>query len=433
MDPFADHPGYLAATLPVRALAVESVAAFADAADRYRAAVSMPARPSTLRLDRITASFASDRLLRIDGAPVSGFAELSGFFAAADGWVRTHANYPHHRDRLLAVLGLDASADRETVARRIEEGTAAQLEDGAASAGAIAVRVRTEFEWAASEPGQAAAHLPPLLATVREDTSDPAAVTGTTAELPLTGVRALDLTRVIAGPTATRALALLGADVLRIDSPELPEIAWQHLEMGQGKRSALLDVHTEAERALELVAGADVLVTGYRPGALDDFGVQAVRARPGLVRARVSAWGTTGPWAARRGFDSIVQAASGIALIEGDGTPGALPAQALDHATGYFLAAGVLDALTGRLADRHGRDVDASLARTAARLLADPARTPDHRAAALPSDDILITNGRIRTARPVLPEYDDYPEPASPWGSDAATWRGNRNGRAVTR
>ncbi|MCX5046623.1 CoA transferase [Aldersonia sp. NBC_00410] len=418
----------LAATLPVAALALGAVSVFATAADRYRAAIGLPAQRNRLRLDRVAASFAADRMMRIDGAPISGFAELSGFFPTSDGWIRTHANYPHHRTRLLEVLDLPPHADRDLAARRIETMRAADLEDAAAAAGAIAVRVRDETEWAASEPGRAAAQAPIVDVQDRDDR----AVTGpgdasATVDKPLAGMRVLDLTRVIAGPTASRALALLGAEVLRIDSPALPEIEWQHLENGQGKASALLDVVTDSPAARGLAARADVLVTGYRPGALGGFGDLAPTVAPGIVRARLSAWGESGPWSGRRGFDSIVQAASGIAFVEGavmEGAPqpGALPAQALDHATGYLLAAGVLDALTRRRTDERGHDVRVSLARTAAWLLAAPGRDPYHPAPTLPGEDTLVTNGRIRAPRPALAEYDDYPEPAHPWGSDVPAW-----------
>ncbi|MEP6597970.1 MAG: CoA transferase, partial [Actinomycetota bacterium] len=191
--------------------------------------------------------------------------------------------------------------------------------------------------------------------------------------LPAHGIRVLDLTRVIAGPVAGRVLALLGADVLRVDSPALPEIAAQHLDTGLGKRSTLLDLGDAFDRGAfdALLAGADVLITGYRPGALDRMGLsdQEVHARcPGLVTASLSAWGDVGPWRERRGFDSLVQAATGIARIEAGGTrePSALPAQALDHATGYLLAAAVLRGLSAE----RGTRISASLARTAQWLIA---------------------------------------------------------------
>src|SRR5690606_11172782 len=236
-------------------LAVASVAAVQDAAARAgRTAPAPPPDP-----ERVAAAFASDRLLRVDGEPVDGFAPLSGFFPAADGWVRTHANYPHHRARLLALLDLDTAANptRDDVTTALAARSAQDVEDAAAATGAIAVRVRTEDEWRASAPGRAAASGTPVRTAVRDDDGGPR---------PLDhGPR----------PLATRTLALLGADVLRLDPPGLPEIEVQHLDTGQGKRSALLDLATRdgRARAQELLDAADVLVTGYRPGAVEAFGL----------------------------------------------------------------------------------------------------------------------------------------------------------------
>lgn len=237
---------------------------------------------------------------------------------------------------------------------------------------------------------------------------------------PLQGVRVLDLPRVIAGPVATRALALLGADVLRVDPPGLPEIPWQFTDTGQGKHSTLLDLRTASAQWENLLDTADVLVTGYRPGALERLGLTG---RPGLVHARVSAWGFTGPWADRRGFDSIVQAATGIADVEGaSAVPGALPAQALDHASGYLLAAGIVDALTARAGDGFGRDVRVSLARTASWLLSERGRTPHHPAPEVPGPRSTVTHGRIVTAAPALAEFPDYPFPATDYGRAEPRW-----------
>ncbi|HEY9477786.1 MAG TPA: CoA transferase, partial [Microbacteriaceae bacterium] len=240
---------------------------------------------------------------------------------------------------------------------------------------------------------------------------------------PLAGVRVLDFTRVIAGPVATRALALLGADVLRVDPPQLPELPAQQEETGPGKLTALLDLTTRAgvERANELLQAADILVTGYRPGSLERFGLEYP---PGLVLGRVAAWGSTGPWATRRGFDSIVQAASGIAMVEGDASrPGVLPAQALDHASGYLLAAAALDALRSRDADGRGRDVSVSLAGTAHWLLQAEGRVGQILDALWPGERTIVVQGGTETARPALSEYDDYAWPAHPSGADPAAWR----------
>jgi crotonobetainyl-CoA:carnitine CoA-transferase CaiB-like acyl-CoA transferase len=182
----------------------------------------------------------------------------------------------------------------------------------------------------------------------------------------------LDLTRVLAGPIAGRSLAALGAEVLRIDPPHLPEIPAQHLDTGVGKRSAVLDLAQRDAREA-LLAGADVLLMGYRPGSLSRFDLDAealARRHPHLVVVSLSAWGHKGPWAERRGFDSLVQAASGIALI--CGSPGALPAQALDHASGYLMATAALRGLSARARGELIAPARVALARTAAELLGAP-------------------------------------------------------------
>ncbi|WP_237669248.1 CoA transferase [Rhodococcus sp. BS-15] len=305
---------FLAATLPVATIAAESVGVLGAAIGRVRgvfgfrpfpgAQSSMSAMAPTASSERIAASFMGGTMLRIDGAPVHPFADLSGFFRASDGWVRTHANYAHHRTALLDAVGLDGDCDTERFAGRVAGITAAELEWSCSNSGALAVQVRTEDQWSAHPAGEAARSGPLIERTDAGAASlDRIPVfRGGTYAAPLAGVRVLDLTRVIAGPVATRALALFGADVLRIDPPQLPEIAWQHLENGQGKRSASVDLNTRAGlvRVQRLLDSADVLVTGYRPGALERFGLEH---RGGVVHGRISAWGTRGPWSDRRGFD----------------------------------------------------------------------------------------------------------------------------------
>jgi crotonobetainyl-CoA:carnitine CoA-transferase CaiB-like acyl-CoA transferase len=202
---------------------------------------------------------------------------------------------------------------------------------------------------------------------------------GRPREVALDGLRVLDLTRVIAGPVATRTLASHGADVLRLDSPRLPEDPGGLQETGPGKRHAVVDLASRSGRATaeELLAGADVVVQGYRPGALDAFGLDPaglVQRHPHLTVVRLRAWGAGGPWEQRRGFDSLVQAACGIAdvLATAEG-PGALPAQALDHGTGHLAAAAVLRALTRRHAEGGVWAAELSLAQTARWLLGAPA------------------------------------------------------------
>jgi hypothetical protein len=338
----------------------------------------------TVELDRrhVADAFRSERYVRVDGQPLGdGFAPLSRFWPAADGWVRTHANYPWHRDALLKTLG----AGPDGVSLAIAEWNAAELEDAVLAAGGIAVAVRDERTWRQSEQARLLAGRP-LVTSER--------IGSAASRRPGEKLKVLDLTRVIAGPTGTRFLGALGADVLRIDPPERPELRLHQVDGLPGKRSALLDAATaDGLRTLhELLDQADVLVHGYRAHALDRFGLtaQALAERhPGLVVVSLSAWGDDGPWGGRRGFDSIVQAASGIALVESaDGTtPGALPCQLLDHGTGYLCAAAALTALTAQRREGGTQFRSLALARTAMWLLDQPrpAAEPPSPAAAQPA------------------------------------------------
>ncbi|QHA03889.1 hypothetical protein GQF42_11920 [Streptomyces broussonetiae] len=434
-----ERPEALPARLPVRQLARACVGACALAAAELAARRAGLAEVPAVRVDdgAVATAFHSERHLLVDGrAPVT-FAPLSRFWRTADGWVRTHANYPHHRARLLGVLGLPEDASPQQAAARLAERPALEVEEAVYGAGGLAVALRTPKEWAAHEQAAAVAARP-LVERERLDATharvlaplDPA----TAPLLPAAGLRVLDLTRVLAGPVATRTLALLGAEVLRVDAPWLPELPDQHADTGFGKRSAVLDLRTDKKTFEELLASADVVVTGYRPGALDRFGLSPqalIGRRPGLVVAQVSAWGAYGPWAARRGFDSLVQVATGIAVGEGSAEePGALPAQALDHGTGYLLAAAVLRALTEQSYDGGGRSVRMALARTA-RWLTDGIRPAPATGTPYegPGSWLAEADGPLGRLRYALPPVSfaggpaDWARPAVPWGSDPARWR----------
>ncbi|GLZ54765.1 CoA transferase [Actinomycetospora sp. NBRC 106378] len=384
----------LACPLPVEALALGAVAAAAGAAG-HRAPEIDPAR--------VGSSFRADQLLRVDATTPGGFAPLSGFWPAADGWVRTHANYPHHRARLLAALGVPDDGLAAAIAAR----PAHEVEELVVGNGGIAVAVRDRPTWAATDQGRAVA-AEPLVAVQRAERPGPDVV----------DPRVLDLTRVIAGPVATRTLALTGADVLRVDPPSMPELPAQHVDTGLGKRTTVLDAADP--RLRELADTADVVVTGYRPGALARFGLapaDLLARRPELVVVTLDAWGWTGPWAGRRGFDSIVQAASGIAVACGTGErPGALPAQALDHATGYLAAASALLGLAER-STRGGSIRSLSLARTAEWLWAHPELVTD----APPVEPVRQTLGTVEVPPPVF--GGTWAAPAHELGSDPAVWR----------
>ncbi|MCX5370861.1 CoA transferase [Streptomyces sp. NBC_00103] len=441
--------GALPARLPVRELARACVGVCALAGAELAARrAGLPEVPG-VRVDdaAVATAFASERQLLVDGRAPVAFAPLSRFWRTADGWVRTHANYPHHRARLLGALALPEDADAAAVEASLAERSAPEVEDLVYAAGGLAVASRTPEEWAAQEQAALiAAH--PLVERGRPDEAPVRTFAPPEGGplLPAAGLRVLDLTRVLAGPVATRTLALLGADVLRVDAPHQPELPDQHADTGFGKRSTLLDLTTDRRTFEELLATADVVVTGYRPGALDRFGLSPealAERRPGLVVAQVSAWGAYGPWGGRRGFDSLVQAATGIATFEGSaGRPGALPAQALDHGTGYLLAAAVLRALTEQSYDGGSRFVRSALARTAA-WLTEGVRMDEGEGKGMakarerqvsgggsvdPGRRLAETDsplGRLRHALPPV-SFDggpgDWARPPGPWGADPARW-----------
>jgi hypothetical protein len=348
----------LGGPLPVPGLAVGAVAAQLLAA---RALAGAPASPMELDAAHVGLAFRSERHVRLDGRPVGlGFAPLSRFWRTADGWIRLHGNYPHHRAAAVRVLGEDVG----TAATRWR---AEDLETAVVEAGGAAAAVRSRAQWSAHPQGRVMEELP--LLTLRRSTDGPP------RRAELHGLRVLDLTRVIAGPVATRTLASHGADVLRVDGPRLPDDPDGLLDTGSGKRHVTLDLASAGGRRTveELLAAADVVAQGYRPGALDVFGLDPAalaERHPHLVVVRLSAWGVTGPWARRRGFDSLVQAATGIAVTcGGPEAPGVLPAQALDHATGHLAAAVVIGALARRAVEGGGWRGELSLAQTASWLL----------------------------------------------------------------
>jgi crotonobetainyl-CoA:carnitine CoA-transferase CaiB-like acyl-CoA transferase len=378
-------------------LAVEEVALGAVAA-QLLAARELARQPLAVELDArgVGFSFRSERYARQgDRTGGAGFAALSRFWRTADGWIRLHGNYPHHRAAIERVLGPGSPA--AAIGRwRGEELETAVVEEGGAAAA-----VRTAAEWAAHPQGKAVAGLPLLRLTRVAD--------GPPRDVPLTGLRVLDLTRVIAGPVATRTLAAHGADVLRLDHPGLPDDPAGLLDTGAGKRSASLDLTTPFGRATleELLGGADVVVQGYRPGALDAFGLEPAalaERHPHLAVVRLRAWGEQGPWAARRGFDSLVQAASGIAdTLASEAGPGVLPAQALDHGTGHLAAAAALRAVTRRRDDGGIWCAELSLAQLAHWLLGAGPRpeTPDEDAEVAPYlVELPAAGGTVSLVRP---------------------------------
>jgi crotonobetainyl-CoA:carnitine CoA-transferase CaiB-like acyl-CoA transferase len=303
--------------------------------------------------------FRSERYLRIIGQePPAAWDPLAGIYKAANGrFVRLHTNFAHHRQAVLDVLRCEAT--REAVQAALLGWDAEEFETAAYAAGGAVAAMRSPAEWASSPQGRAIVSLPALQITRIGDAPPRPLPPG---DRPLSGVRVLDLSRIIAGPVAGRTLAAHGADVLLIASPNLPSIPWLVIDTGRGKRSAHVDLATASGRGAmtELLAQADIFSQGYRPRSIAGLGFSpedAARIRPGIIYVSLSAYGPVGPWAGRRGFDSLVQTATGINHMEaaaaGIAGPKELPAQALDHAAGYLMAFGAMMA-RGRQAREGG-------------------------------------------------------------------------------
>jgi hypothetical protein len=340
----------------VTGLAAGSVAAATLAAAEFLAART-GASPCRVEVDSraACAAFASEALFTPVGWELPEVWDpIAGNYQAQDGWIRLHTNYAYHRAAVERVLGAD---DRDSVAAAVRDWKAADLEAAVVAEGGCAAMMLTREEWLATPPGTATADARAVSVARRGIEALPAGAVGHDAA-PYAGIRVLDLTRVIAGPVATKFLAAYGADVLRVDPPGFAEVAAILPEMTAGKRATALDLTAPGGRAAfeGLVATADVLVTGLRADALDrlGYGDEALASlNPALVIASHDAYGWDGPWRDRRGFDSLVQMSCGIAAAgaaaTGTGTPVPLPVQALDHATGYLIAAAVGRALTDRL------------------------------------------------------------------------------------
>jgi crotonobetainyl-CoA:carnitine CoA-transferase CaiB-like acyl-CoA transferase len=312
----------------------------------------------------------------IDGKRLEVWDKLAGLYRCQDGWVRIHTNFAHHRDGVLRLLGLPEGAQtpRTAVAEALAPWSALAFERSASDAGMVVAALRRFDEWDA-HPQSTAVAAQPLVAIECIGDAPPLEWPALPRESrPLEGLRVLDLTRILAGPVGTRALAGYGADVLMVNGPHLPNVD-AIIDTSRGKRSAIADLRTADGRAALFGAlrEAHVFVQGYRPGALAQLGLDAqtlARARPGLVQVWLSAYGDTGPWGSKRGFDSLVQTATGFNHAEaeaaGSSEPKALPMQILDMASGMLIAWGAQTALARQRSEGGSWRVLVSLARTAA-------------------------------------------------------------------
>ena len=313
------------------------------------------------------ASLLGFALQSVEGLDLSRYrTALTAIYPTADGhWIHLHGGFDHLVDGLTDLLGCDSSA--ESVGGAVETWIGAELEDAVAEAGLCAVLARTRSEWAEHPQGQALANLGAV--TIRR-IGDAPLRERPSGDRPLAGVRVVDLTRVLAGPTCGRSLAAHGADVLRIGSPNLPSVEPFVIETGHGKRSAFLDLEEPdgLDRLTKLVMGSDVFVESYRNGSLAKRGLgpeDLAALNPGLIHVSINCYGHVGPWAGRGGWEQLAQTTSGIAMAEAiDGVPTLLPAAATDYTTGYLAAGGTMMALSRQMEEGGSWVVEASLCQT---------------------------------------------------------------------
>jgi hypothetical protein len=407
------------------------------AAELWRARAGRAQRVS-VDLRAAAIEFRSERYLRVAGrTPPPMWDPVAGVYRTGDGrFVRLHTNFAHHRRAVVDLLG--ASDSRDAVQEKLAAWQGEAFERAANEAGGVVALMRSAEEWSAHPQARALAALP-LFEIERIGDAPPRRLAP--APRPLSGLRVLDLTRIVAGPVCGRALAAHGADVLRIAAPALPFLEWLVIDTGRGKRSAFADLETAEGRAAltRLLGDADIFVQAYRPGALAARGfapADVARVRPGIVYVSLSAYSHVGPWNARRGFDSLVQTATGFNHAEGEAAgvdgPKELPAQALDHASGQLMAAAALLARARQAREGGSWHVRVSLAQTG-RWLFGLGRVPAGlRARELTLDDVQdrieesdSAFGRLSAVRPAA-ELSETPAhyalPSARLGSAAAEW-----------
>ena len=375
-DVSIDITGSLPSRYYVGSLASATIAAQAAAAAAIWKQRTGDTQTVSVDQRRALAIFRGERYLRLNQQPVvDDLSPLFGYYPTANGhWVQLHTNFPHHRDGVLRLLGCEPT--RQAVAEALSRWSAEQLETQLAQAGLVGSAIRTPAQWQAHAQAAALTNLPLFEITkIGEGPITPIGG-GLAPDRPLSGVRVLDLSRVIAAPVAARTLAQHGADVLAVSAEHLPNIRPFVIDTGRGKRSTFIDLRTPTgcETLQSLVRDADIFVQAFSPGAMANkgFGPEALmRTRPGIIYVSLSAYGHVGPWSTRRGYDSLVQSATGIAYSEGEAAatataePGKLPCQALDHATGYLAAFGAMTALHRRALEGGSWLVRVSLAQTA--------------------------------------------------------------------
>ena len=392
---------------------------------------------------RATASLRSGKYMQMDGADVSTERNnVMGTYPTKDGrWSYLHCNFPNHRAAAMSVLGV--SEDRDAVTNAVAQWNALELEEAIIEAKGAGGMVRTMEEWAQHAQAAANASLP-LMDIVRIGDAPPEPLPQ--GGRPLSGVRVLDLTRVLAGPTCARTMAEHGADVLKITGAHLPNIGYQEYDTGHGKLNAQLDLREAKglETLRGLVSQTDVFSQGYRPGSLGGRGLapeELAELRPGLIYISLSAFSHLGPWVSRRGFDTVVQTVSGITSRQGDLFPGLVPGpqfypvSAIDYLTGYLMAFGGMLALNKRVHEGGSWLVRISLAQVG-KWLVDQGQIPESDLKNIPAEFTLeeladwsttseTPMGRLGHLAPVLSLSEtptQWGKPSVPLGYHDPVW-----------
>ncbi|MEM7258835.1 MAG: CoA transferase [Pseudomonadota bacterium] len=326
----------------------------------------------TVAIDSLAAALECTSYFTIDGNSPPMWADYSGVYEARNGYLRVHANFDHHRDCFLQALGLEQTG-REAAEQAARHFDTDELDQTITRLGGACAALRTMDQWNQLPQAQAIASQPLISITRIADAPPIQLADFNPSAGALGGVRVLDLTRILAGPVCGRTLAAYGADVMLVNSPTLPNIE-SIIETSRGKLSTHCDLTTsDGKQSLNrLLQDTHIFVQGYRPGALAQLGFDApalCRELPGLIAVSLSAYGNSGPWSDKRGFDSLVQTATGFNAAEADAyqqtQPKPLPVQILDYATGFLMAYGAQAALYRQLTEGGSYHVEVSLARTA--------------------------------------------------------------------
>jgi crotonobetainyl-CoA:carnitine CoA-transferase CaiB-like acyl-CoA transferase len=431
-----DEP-QLPSSFRVAAAAQVSVAATGLAAAEIWKMRSGEAQDVAVDMRHAVVECRSERYLRVDGKPPPpAWDAIAGVYKTRDGFVRLHTNFPHHRDAVCKVL--NCKPERDAVQAALMQWDGEAFETAAYAGGCVVAFMRSHDEWLATPHAKALAGLPLIsIAKIGEAAPKPWPI----GERPLAGIRVLDLSRVIAGPVAGRTLAAHGADVLLISGPGLPAIPWLTIDTGRGKLTSFVELRNEQGRGVlrDLLVEADIFSQGYRPRAIAGLGFSpedAARINPGIIYVTLSAYGHAGPWAERRGFDSLVQTATGFNHAEGQAAevdgPKELPAQMLDHATGYFMAFGAMMAKARQAREGGSWHVQVSLAQTGRWLwklgrVADGLNTRDFTGEAVTpfTQEVGSGFGALRSVRhsAVLSKIPAFwARPAMPLGSHPPQW-----------